>query len=122
MGPLLVLDAPVGGGRRPGLGEPTGPGRDPSAVASGEITDRLRGGTVREFSVPLNVEVPTTGNLTDDVVSNAHEAPDAVVFSRRTGAEWSDVTAQEFLDEVRAVAKGLVAAGLQPGERVALIS
>jgi long-chain acyl-CoA synthetase len=70
----------------------------------------------------LDVEVPTTGNLTDDVVSNAHEAPDAVVFSRRTGTEWSDVTAQEFLDEVRAVAKGLVAAGLQPGERVALIS
>ncbi len=77
---------------------------------------------MREFSVPLNVEVPTTGNLTDDVVSNAHEAPDAVVFSRRTGTEWSRVTAQEFLTEVRAVAKGLVAAGLQPGERVALIS
>ena len=77
---------------------------------------------MREFSVPLNVEVPTTGNLTDDVVSNAAEAPDAVVFSRRTGTEWSVVTAQEFLDEVRAVAKGLVAAGLQPGERVALIS
>ena len=52
---------------------------------------------MREFSVPLNVEVPTTGNLTDDVVSNAHEAPDAVVFSRRTGTEWAGVTAQEFL-------------------------
>jgi long-chain acyl-CoA synthetase len=77
---------------------------------------------VREFSVPLNVELPTTGNLTDDVVSNAHEAPDALVFSRRTGTEWSDVSAQEFLDEVRAIAKGLVAAGVEAGDRVALLS
>jgi long-chain acyl-CoA synthetase len=77
---------------------------------------------VREFSVPLNVELPVTGNLTDDVVTNADEAPEAVVFSRRTGTEWSGVTAREFLDDVRAVAKGLVAAGLEPGERVGLVS
>jgi long-chain acyl-CoA synthetase len=80
---------------------------------------------VREYSSPLTVEVPTTGNLTDDVVANAAEAPDAVVFSRRSGdgsGEWSDVTAAEFLSEVRAVAKGLVAAGVQTGDRVGLIS
>jgi len=77
---------------------------------------------VREFSVPLNVEVPATGNLTDDVVTNAHEAPDAVVFSRRAGQGWEPVTAGQFLAEVRAVAKGLVASGLQPGERVGLVS
>jgi long-chain acyl-CoA synthetase len=77
---------------------------------------------VREFSVPLNVELPATGNLTDDVVTNADEAPDAVVFSRRRGTEWTGVTASEFLADVRAVAKGFVAAGLEPGERVGLIS
>ena len=36
--------------------------------------------------------------------------------------EWHDVTAAEFLVEVRGVAKGLVAAGVRPGDRVALIS
>jgi long-chain acyl-CoA synthetase len=77
---------------------------------------------VREYSAPLNVEVPTTGNLTDDVVANAAEAPETVVFSRRTGEGWHDVTAAAFLDEVRAVAKGLVAAGIEPGARVGLIS
>src|SRR5262249_12798866 len=81
-----------------------------------------RGGPVREFSVPLNVELPATGNLTDDVVTNADEAPDTVVFSRRHGTEWTGVTASEFLAEVRAVAKGFLAAGLEPGERVGLIS
>lgn len=78
---------------------------------------------MREFSTPLTIEVPATGNLTDDVVRNAQEAPDAVVFSRPSGdGGWGDVTAAEFLAEVTAVAKGLVAAGIETGDRVALIS
>ncbi len=77
---------------------------------------------MREYSSPLNVDIPTTGNLTDDVVANAADAPDGVAFSRRRGEEWEDVTAAAFLGEVRAVAKGLVAAGIQAGDRVALIS
>lgn len=77
---------------------------------------------MREFAAALSISVPTTGNLTDDVVTNAAEAPDAVVFSRRVGEEWTDVTAAGFHDEVRAVAKGLVAAGVEVGDRVALLS
>jgi long-chain acyl-CoA synthetase len=77
---------------------------------------------VREFSTPLTIEIPSTGNLTDDVVTNAREAADAVVFSRRAAAGWDDVTAAEFLAEVGAVAKGLIAAGIEAGDRVALIS
>jgi long-chain acyl-CoA synthetase len=77
---------------------------------------------VREFSTPLSVDIPATGNLTDDVVDNASVAPDAVVFSRPGHEGWSEVTAAGFLGEVRAVAKGLVAAGVQAGDRVALIS
>jgi long-chain acyl-CoA synthetase len=78
--------------------------------------------SLREYSSPLTVDIPATGNLTDDVVRNADEAPDAVAFSRRRGDDWDDVTAGEFLHEVRAVAKGLVAAGIQTGDRVALVS
>jgi long-chain acyl-CoA synthetase len=77
---------------------------------------------VREYSSPLDVEIPSTGNLTDDVVANASQAPDAVVFSRRVGDGWGDVTAADFLAEVRSVAKGLVAAGIDVGDRVGLIS
>ncbi len=74
------------------------------------------------YSTPLTVDVPTTGSLTDDVVRNAAEAPDAVVFSRPSPDGWTDVTAAEFLDQVRAVAKGLVAAGINPGDRVGILS
>ena len=77
---------------------------------------------MREYSTPLTIEVPRRGNLTDDVVRNAREAASAVVFSRRVNGQWQDVTAARFLGEVSAVAKGLVAAGIEPGDRVALIS
>jgi long-chain acyl-CoA synthetase len=56
------------------------------------------------------------------VVANARDAGSAVVFNRRAGGAWQDVTAARFLGEVSAVAKGLVAAGVEPGDRVALIS
>jgi long-chain acyl-CoA synthetase len=77
---------------------------------------------VREYSTALQVTVPTTGNLTDDVVRNGTLTPDRIAFSRRTADGWRDVTAEQFLDEVRAVAKGLVAAGVDAGDRVALLS
>ncbi len=79
---------------------------------------------MREFSTPLSVSLPATGNLTDDVVRNAEEAPDFVVLARRDpgSQEWRDVTASEFLAEVRGVAKGLVASGVEPGDRLAIIS
>ncbi|TNM45095.1 long-chain fatty acid--CoA ligase [Nocardioides albidus] len=78
---------------------------------------------MREYSTPQTVEIPTTGNLTDDVVRNADEAPDAVQFSRATsGGGWEDVSCAAFLAEVSAVAKGLIAAGVEAGDRVAVIS
>ena len=78
---------------------------------------------MREYSTPLTVEVPTTGNLTDAVVRNAAEAPDAAVMSRPDGSGgWRDVTAEQFAADVRAVAKGLLAAGVEAGDRVALMS
>jgi long-chain acyl-CoA synthetase len=77
---------------------------------------------VREFTTPLSITIPSTGNLTDDVVTNARDFADAAVFSRHTADGWIDVTAARFHDEVRAVAKGLIAAGVEVGDRVALLS
>jgi long-chain acyl-CoA synthetase len=70
----------------------------------------------------MTVEIPATGNLTDDVVRNAREHPESVAFSRNTPDGWVDVTAARFHEEVVAVAKGLIAAGVEAGDRVALIS
>ncbi|MDQ2782566.1 MAG: AMP-dependent synthetase/ligase [Actinomycetota bacterium] len=66
---------------------------------------------------------PTTqGNLAQTVVVNAREVPDKVVFAKRDGAGWLDVTAAEFASEVDVLAKGLIAAGVGVGDRVALMS
>ena len=77
---------------------------------------------MREYSTALQVSVPATGNLTDDVVTNAAEHPGSAAFARRVEGVWTDVSAAEFLADVRAVAKGLIAAGIEADDRVALIS
>jgi len=77
---------------------------------------------VQEFSVPPVVEIGEATNLTDPVWDNATKSPDTVQFSRRTPEGWQDITCAQFRDEVTALAKGLVAAGVEPGERVALMS
>lgn len=77
---------------------------------------------MREYSTPSTTERPTSGNLTDDVVANARDHGSVEVFSRPGPDGWTGVTAARFHDEVTAVAKGLVAAGVEAGDRVALIS
>jgi long-chain acyl-CoA synthetase len=77
---------------------------------------------LREFSLPALYEVPADGNLTDLIRRNATQHPDVAVMSRKIAGAWTDVTAPQFLAEVRAAAKGLIAAGIRPGDRVALIS
>lgn len=79
---------------------------------------------MREYSTPLNAEIPEIGSLTDDLVAHAQQRPDLVLFSRRSsaGAEWHDVTAAQFHEQVRRVAAGLIAAGVERGDRVILLS
>ena len=77
---------------------------------------------MREFSIPALVEVPADASLADVVFRRASEQPQAVVMRRAAGAGWTDVTAAVFRDEVVALAKGLIAAGVGAGDRVALMS
>ncbi|MEU1627262.1 AMP-dependent synthetase/ligase [Streptomyces sp. NPDC020096] len=77
---------------------------------------------MREFSLPALYEVPADGNLTDLIRRNAAQHPDVPVLARKRDGVWQDVTARDFLAEVRAAAKGLIASGVEPGDRVALMS
>ncbi|MER5460904.1 AMP-dependent synthetase/ligase [Streptomyces sp. NPDC002668] len=77
---------------------------------------------MREFSLPALYEVPSDGNLTDLIRRNATQHPDVAVMGRKVAGVWTDVNAKQFLAEVRAAAKGLIAAGVQPGDRVGLMS
>ncbi|MEO3803359.1 AMP-dependent synthetase/ligase [Nonomuraea sp. B1E8] len=77
---------------------------------------------MREYSVPVLVDVPASAGLADTVFARAEERPGAVVMRRRTDAGWPVVTAAEFRDQVVEVARGLIAAGVEHGDRVALMS
>jgi long-chain acyl-CoA synthetase len=77
---------------------------------------------MREHTTPPLDEVAVHHNVSDMLLAQAVARPHAVGFSRRTGDRWEDVTYRDFLAEATAVAKGFVAAGVGPGERVGLMS
>src|SRR5258708_29801853 len=83
----------------------------------------MAGGPLREFSIPAMTEIPATATLTDVIVDRASRAPDSVVLRRREAAsQWADVTARQFSEQVRALAKGLIPGGVGAGHRVALLA
>ena len=78
---------------------------------------------MREYSIPALADIPATANLADIVFIRPAQTPAAVVLRRRDDqGGWQDVTAQQFRDEVAVLAKGIVAAGLEPGDRIGLMS
>ena len=78
---------------------------------------------MREYSMPALAEVPASANLADVVGRRAAEQPLAVMLRRKDGAGgWRDVTAEQFSGEVRALARGLIAADVAVGDRVAIMS
>nr|QIZ01854.1 long-chain fatty acid--CoA ligase [Streptomyces sp. S1D4-11] len=73
--------------------------------------------------MPPLVGQVTHGSLADIPFDNATVAPNAAVLSRKNAdGAWEDVTATEFAAQVLAVAKGLIAEGLAPGDRIAIMA
>src|SRR5690606_1927370 len=77
---------------------------------------------VREFSRPVKVEISPGARLPDTVFARAAEEPGTVALRRQESGQWRDVTCKEFRDDVVALAKALIAAGIEHGDRVGLIA
>jgi long-chain acyl-CoA synthetase len=75
-----------------------------------------------EYSMPADFDLAQDANLTDGVFGNASDYPDHVIFERKVDGAWQPVAAKTFAEEVKAVAAGLIASGVQAGDRVALMS
>ena len=75
-----------------------------------------------EISVPQTFSIPEDASMADSVFRHEKESPNFVPFERLVDGTWTKVTAKEFADQVRAVAKGLIASGIELGDRVALLS
>jgi long-chain acyl-CoA synthetase len=77
---------------------------------------------MNEITTPALVPAATAGNLTNLIAERAWFEPERIMLSRPLGEGWQPVTAREFESEVRSAAKGLIAAGIQIGDRVAIMA
>ncbi|MEI3843813.1 MULTISPECIES: AMP-dependent synthetase/ligase [Microbacterium] len=75
-----------------------------------------------QFEVPAIVPADPEANITDLLVQRVEKTPNLALFSVPDGAGWRDVSAAEFQRAVIALAKGFVAAGIQPGEKVGFLA
>jgi long-chain acyl-CoA synthetase len=79
-------------------------------------------GAMNEITVPAIIPPAAAGNLTNLISERAWFEPERIVASRPLGDGWQPVTAKEFEEEIRSVAKGLIASGVKIGDRVAIMS
>lgn len=78
---------------------------------------------MREFEAPASYTIPEDANNSDNVFRHAEQSPNAVLFQVPNGSGGlRDVTATEFAKTVTGVAKGIIASGIELGDRVAIMS
>lgn len=86
------------------------------------LTSSSQSAPKTEFTTMAIVPNATTGNLTNLVAERAWFEPERIMLSRPLGDGWQKVTAKEFESEVRITAKGLIASGVEAGDRVAIMA
>jgi long-chain acyl-CoA synthetase len=77
---------------------------------------------VREFSVPASFTVGEHDTIVSTVFTHEREDPDHVIVQRQIDGVWTDVTCAQVASQVRSAALGLIAHGVNPGDRVAVLS
>ncbi len=77
---------------------------------------------MRVHAVPSPVTIAPDAQLADVVFADDRVNGDMVLFQRRSAGNWRPVSARQFAADVRSLAAGFLAAGIQPGDRVALLA
>lgn len=75
-----------------------------------------------QFEVPAIVPADPQANVTDLLVERVKATPNLALFAVPEGDGWRDITAAQFQTQVIALAKGLVAAGVEPGDKIGFIA
>ncbi len=77
---------------------------------------------MREMAGPVMEPIAVDEHLLRPVMARAAAEPERAMAAYREGDRFVDVTVREFYERLRAVAKGLIASGVEAGDRVALMS
>jgi len=74
---------------------------------------------VTEYFVPPVVEPDPDANATDLLVARVKASPKEALFALPTAnGGWTDLSSEDFLAQVVALAKGFIASGIEPGDKV----
>jgi long-chain acyl-CoA synthetase len=89
----------------------------------GKVASRCREASiVREYSVPATFTIGEHDNVPGVVFEHERDDPDHVIFQRLVDGAWTDVTCKEAANQIRSAALGLIAEGVNAGDRVAILS
>lgn len=82
---------------------------------------------LRNASVPQSVDIEAISNVTELLVRREREAPEHIAFERRNpndllDAPWRQITTREFMGEVSALAKGIIASGILAGDTIMIMA
>jgi long-chain acyl-CoA synthetase len=74
---------------------------------------------VTEYFVPPVVEPDPDANATDLLIARVKATPKDALFALPTSnGGWTDLSSEDFLAQVVALAKGFIASGIEPGDKV----
>ncbi|MGE5696336.1 MAG: AMP-dependent synthetase/ligase [Candidatus Sericytochromatia bacterium] len=77
---------------------------------------------MRELSLPASFPVAENDHVAASVFEHERNDPNHVIFQRLIDGAWTDVTCAQAAAQIRAVALGLIAEGVNAGDRVAVLS
>src|SRR5207249_29599 len=77
---------------------------------------------VQQTETRVLTEAEPALNVADLLAQRAARTPDLVLFQVPQDGGWRPITAAAFRQRVVAVAKGFIAAGVEPGDRIGLLS
>lgn len=78
---------------------------------------------MKEIIIPPVAEAPHNSNATDLVENQYTQDPTHPLFARQLQpGQWTDVSAQEFRDDAKTLARAFAAVGIKPGDSVAIMS
>ena len=78
---------------------------------------------MQTYEIPAHVKSAETDNITDLLVERVKRTPKLPLYATQDAAgNWSDMSAEEFEQKVIALAKGFIAAGIQPGQAIGIMS
>ncbi|MCV7195815.1 AMP-dependent synthetase/ligase [Mycobacterium angelicum] len=77
---------------------------------------------MRQYSVPARFSIEEHDNIAAAVFEHERDDPDFVIYQRLVDGVWTDVTCAQAADQIRSAALGLIALGVEPGDRVSIFS